>query len=356
MSAKVIQIHGNIPVVSRFRVHHLAEELDLLNVSHAAFTPDQVPFRAHARKEFLRGARLLILHRLSYTTILERLIDEAREMGMQVLFECDDLIFFPDLDPRWVHGVTYLSEWEQQEYFIDLHGYAKLLSLCDGAIVSTSFLATCVHGLGKPAFVLRNALDRATIQRSRIDDSGDRGQGPLTILYASGSRTHDRDFQQFSSALQSLLEGNKQTKLHLLGYLELDPSWDPYREQIVRTAFLPYDDYFQLLGKATLCLAPLEPENPFCRAKSELKFIEAAAWGVPVLATRAGAFAEAIEHGVDGFLASNTDEQVQVLETITQRPDLACAVGTKARAKVLRNYTTSARMGDVKAILRQTMN
>jgi glycosyltransferase involved in cell wall biosynthesis len=156
--------------------------------------------------------------------------------------------------------------------------------------------------------------------------------------------------------LQSLLESNQGVRLHLLGYLELDSSWGPYSEKIVRTRFLPYDDYFQLLGKATLCLAPLEAENPFCRAKSELKFIEAAAWGVPVLATRAGAFAEAIEHGIDGFLAGDAAEQARVFEAIIQRPELARAAGAKARAKVLARYTTSARMQDVKAILQHTMN
>ncbi|HTL19043.1 MAG TPA: hypothetical protein VL793_17520, partial [Patescibacteria group bacterium] len=194
MNARVIQIHANIPVVTRFRVQHLAEAIDLLKVSHATFTPDQVPVRAPERREFLHGAKLLILHRLCYNSNFERLIEEAHDLGIHVLFECDDLIFYPDLDPRWVHGVTYLSEWQQKEYFIDLHGYAKLLALCDGAIVSTSFLATCVHALGKPAYILRNALDRATIQSSKAEVSAKKLKEPFNIIYASGSRTHDRDF------------------------------------------------------------------------------------------------------------------------------------------------------------------
>lgn len=356
MSADVLQIHANIPVVSRFRVHHLAEELDLLGVSHATFTSNLVPIRREERRQFLAGSRLLLLHRLPYSANLERLIEEARDLGIRVLFECDDMIFVPDLDPRWVHGVTYLSGRQQQEYFIDLHGYAKLLSLCDGAVVSTTFLAACVHAVGKPAFLLRNALDQASIQCSKAARSGEGGERPLTIMYASGSRTHDRDFQEFSSALQSVLEANKSARLHLLGYLELDHTWEAFQGQIVRTGFLPYDDYFQLLADATLCLAPLEAENPFCRAKSELKFIEAGAWGVPVLATRAGGFAEAIEHGVDGFLAGGSSEQFELLDAVAKRPELARAAGTRARAKVLKHYTTAARSADLKRLLRQMAN
>jgi hypothetical protein len=62
------------------------------------------------------------------------------------------------------------------------------------------------------------------------------------------------------------------------------------------------------IARFAVNIAPLEADNPFCEAKSELKFFEAALAGVPTIASPAGPFQRAIDDGVTGFLARTEDE------------------------------------------------
>lgn len=54
-----------------------------------------------------------------------------------------------------------------------------------------------------------------------------------------------------------------------------------------------------------LNIAPLEI-NRFCEAKSELKYFEAALVRVPTVASPTQPFKNAIQHGVNGFLAGDS--------------------------------------------------
>ncbi len=70
------------------------------------------------------------------------------------------------------------------------------------------------------------------------------------------------------------------------------------------------------IAETDVNLAPLDLTSPFCNAKSELKFFEAAAVGVPTIASAMEPFAAAIEHGVPGFLARDPGEWRDTLELL----------------------------------------
>ena len=65
-------------------------------------------------------------------------------------------------------------------------------------------------------------------------------------------------------------------------------------------------------------LAPLEYGNPFCEAKSELKFFEAALVGVPTIASPTGPFRRAIDHGKTGYLAATANDWYVYLKQLTE--------------------------------------
>jgi glycosyltransferase involved in cell wall biosynthesis len=100
-----------------------------------------------------------------------------------------------------------------------------------------------------------------------------------------------------------------------------------------------------------IALAPLERNNIFCRAKSEIKFVEAGALGVPVIASRVDAYCDAITDGVNGYLASNETEWVAALRSLIQDRSLRLRMGQAALLTVRDRYGSAARTGDLQRLL-----
>jgi len=100
-------------------------------------------------------------------------------------------------------------------------------------------------------------------------------------------------------------------------------------------AFTPIcdnDTYMRLLGSSEISFMPLE-DNPFNRAKSDLKFIEAAACRVAPLASTV-VYGDSIDDGRTGLLFRDTDDLQTKLLRLVAMPDLAREIGDAARAYV----------------------
>jgi len=106
-----------------------------------------------------------------------------------------------------------------------------------------------------------------------------------------------------------------------------------------------------LMARMDIVLAPLEAGNVFCRAKSEIKFVEAGALGLPVAASDIDPYRDAISNGLDGFLASGEREWTQALSTLIQDPQLRITVGEAARQAILKSYSPQARTADLSNLL-----
>jgi len=99
---------------------------------------------------------------------------------------------------------------------------------------------------------------------------------------------------------------------------------------------------FKITIRDYVCLqqpVPLEIGNPFCEARSELKFFEAAIMKVPTIAAATQTYRGAIEDGVTGFLAENELEWTEKLGRLIEDENLRCAMGERAREKTLKDYT-----------------
>jgi SAM-dependent methyltransferase len=86
------------------------------------------------------------------------------------------------------------------------------------------------------------------------------------------------------------------------------------------TPTCPHARYLELLGGADIALLPLE-DNPFNRMKSDLKFIEAAAHGVAVLASPV-VYAHTVKPGETGLLYADPNEFSYGLRALIANTDL----------------------------------
>jgi glycosyltransferase involved in cell wall biosynthesis len=98
-----------------------------------------------------------------------------------------------------------------------------------------------------------------------------------------------------------------------------------------------YDTYMKLLGEAEISFMPLE-DNDFNRAKSDLKFIEAAACRVAPIASTI-VYGASIQDGRTGLLFRNAEELQSRLLRLVAMPELARDIGESARS-----YVTAERM------------
>jgi glycosyltransferase involved in cell wall biosynthesis len=164
----------------------------------------------------------------------------------------------------------------------------------------------------------------------------------VRIGYFSGSATHQRDFAACEPALLAVMERRPEVRLRLVGYLDLGAAWQRFAGRVERIGFQSPPDLLRRIAETDLNLAPLELGNPFCEAKSELKFFEAALVGVPTVASATEPFAAAIEDGVSGFLARDESDWSRALEALLASPERRRAMGAAARARALARHGPAA--------------
>lgn len=339
-----------IATTSLYRCVHLQEQLQALG--HKAevvdwFNPAKInPAQALAYD-------VIVLYRLPMCPTLGSLIDQAHQLGKPVIFDTDDLVFEPEL-VAWHRAVKKLSPSEQVQHLDGVRGYLMTLLACDAVTVATPPLAELATKRGKHAFVHRNALgnemqelaDQLHEQRkSRLVNS------KIIVGYGSGTATHEIDFLEAAGALETILTRYPQIELWIVGPLELPHRLQRFGTRIQRHPLRSWQDWFRLMAKMDLVLAPLELDNIFCRAKSEIKFVEAGALGLPVVGSDIDPYRDSITHGKDGFLAATEQEWIEALSSLIQKPELRAQVGQAARETVMQKYSPRARTTDLSNLL-----
>lgn len=98
------------------------------------------------------------------------------------------------------------------------------------------------------------------------------------------------------------------------------------------------DTEVSMIQQMDIGVMPLA-DTPWARGKCGYKLIQYMACGLPVIASPVGVNAEIVEHGVNGFLASNETEWRVALATLLRDPELRRRMGEAGRRKVEDHYS-----------------
>lgn len=339
-----------IATTSLYRCVHLQEQLRALGRETALvdwFDEAKIDVESALRFD------VIVLYRLPMSQSIERLIKLARESGKPVIFDTDDLIFEPELT-AWQRAVQNLSASDQAQHLEGVRRYLTTLLACDAVTVATPALSELARQRGRRTFVHRNSLGRE--MRELADELCAERRNPaagskVVIGYGSGTATHDVDFGEAAPALEKVLARFPETELWIAGPLTLPASLVQLGERVRRFPLTNWQNWFRSMARMDIALAPLELGNIFCRAKSEIKFVEAGALGLPVVASKIDPYENSITNGQDGFLATNESEWIESLTALVQNPQLRAQIGAAARATVMRNYSPEARTADLAKLL-----
>ena len=325
-----------VPQCKKYRVDQKHDMIEALG-----FDCSVVPWQDTDKVlSLLHTHSLVIFYRVPAFANVKRMIHEADDLGLPHYFELDDLIF--DLNDYAANpNLIGLDAETTKGLFQGAVLYRDALAQCRDVIASTPYLAERMQQVGGgTSVVIENALDAETLRsaesvRRRPPD------GKVTIVYGSGTRTHDADFALIGNVLKRVAVENDNVEILLVGQLNPPETLLDIGDRLQRLPARPYPEYLALLATADIAVAPLIDAN-FNEAKSNIKFLEAAAMGVPSVCSPRSAFARAVKHGTTGFLATTQDDWYTALTALVRDPALRQRMGDHARRQVLDDYSPDA--------------
>jgi GT2 family glycosyltransferase len=324
----------------RYRCHHQAEALALTGVTSDVSESSKVGLG-----DVLDRYEIFVLHRVPYGHDVDWFIREAHVLGKRVIFDTDDLVFDPDV-VRHVAALEDMQEAERSLYSEGLSRYRETLQKCDAVIVTTEPLRAFAEMLHSSVFVVPNVVSDEMVE---LSDAALRGRNgdvhtpkETTIAYFSGTKTHNRDFAEAASAVLYALDRWPETRLVIVGLLELDDRFEPFADRITRLPIQPWRRLPELLADTDVNLAPLEPHNPFTDSKSCIKYLEAGLVAVPTIASARPDFKRVITHERNGLLVDNQADWKAALAHLLDAPERRRELGCAARDDVHERHTTFA--------------
>jgi len=292
----------------------------------------------------IASADLIWIWRTRLSAETAGLVTAARDAGAAILYDIDDLMFRPELAVAdLIDGIRTqnISEAEVQKFYTAIR---LLLVEADRCTAPTVPLAREIRKLHKPTTVIPNGFDAKTRECARSAMRARRAQaedGVVRIGYASGTLTHQRDFAIAVHALAAVLRDHPSTRLVLFRNatnIAEFPELESLEDQIEWRERVPVQNLPLEYARFDVNIAPLQVDNRYCEAKSELKFFEAALAGVPTIASPTQPFRDAIRHGETGLLASNDGEWHSCLKKLIDDAELRRRMADAAYRDVLWLY------------------
>jgi glycosyltransferase involved in cell wall biosynthesis len=196
----------------------------------------------------------------------------------------------------------------------------RCIAAADAVTVTTPQLADIVRTRNPQVHVLPNCVDEALLHHRRPRTER------VTIGWAGGS-SHRNDFDFVRNDLRTVLRRNPAVDMHFIGVNygasvgRPDARYTAWNTNLV--------DYLHTLD-FDIGIAPLA-YHVFNRSKSDLKVLEYAALGIPVVASDYGPYPDSIQHGVTGFLVKRDHEWGKYLRELVNDEGLRTELGENAR-------------------------
>jgi glycosyltransferase involved in cell wall biosynthesis len=332
----------DLPQCAFYRV-----DLKLLQIEAAGGAELQV-FVLGEEDEFRCAAAtadLALFYRVAASVEVLRSIAACRGMGVLTVYEIDDLVFDPAAFPEPLDaydGAIDPAKHLELRAGVDFVRFAA--ASCDAAIASTEALAVALRALVRSGVchVHRNGLSAAlaTFARAATPRPTVAPDAPVTLFYGSYTKAHGADFRDLlRPALHRLMTERPEVRLRVCGHVDAaELAWRfPGRVERIE----PIDDrdayLSQLLG-VDINLAVLRP-GPFNDCKSEIKWLEAAAFCVPSVVSDVTGYREMLVDGVHVVrVGPDPDAWHAALDALVQDPARRAVIGAAARDRALELY------------------
>ena len=314
---KVYQLESN-PVCSPYRLIYPGNALNRSGDIEVKLFRD---FGQSQCDELLRKADLFIIQRMEMVPHLRELILALNRRGILVVYEIDDDLLHLDPGSRQA-ALTSKDRAVRIE---------ECMRACQAVQCSTPALASALAGIHFEVVVLENQLDRVPAFRDKPPRS------PATIVgYAAGA-DHGHDWPAvrdvYNRTVADLSSQGAEIETWIVGDPQVYESIISPRKRLF--PIMPRDAYLELLAHVDVSIIPLK-DCAFNASKSDVKYLESAAMGTPVLASNI-AFERTIVDGETGLLFANGEEFASQLQRLVSDKALARRMAKAAHSYVEEN-------------------
>jgi glycosyltransferase involved in cell wall biosynthesis len=294
-------------------------------------------FTDPALREAAARADVVVVYRVPATNwvldVLERV--RSRVPAVPMLFDADDLIFDPGIAAE-IPALTILPKADAELWMEGVHRYRTTMEACDAFIASTPLLARHAEAVvGLPVERFDNGVGLRLAQQSDREVRRPRAPGPVRIGYFSGTDTHDHDWAMVELAVVTVMQRHPGVELWLGGPVQLTPALNALGGRVRLIPFRPWTKLPGLLRDVDVNLSPLVLGSRFNEAKSAIKWLEAALVATPTVASPTEPFRDAIDHGVNGLLATTVEDWIDCIDELVTDARGRERLGQRARRDAL---------------------
>jgi glycosyltransferase involved in cell wall biosynthesis len=318
-------------------------------------------------QESLMGAQLLYCTRVALANNERRLLSYAKALGVPIAYDIDDLIFDPKYFPPKIETYANTIDLKLHNHLLlDCPLFSEAMSLADFVTVSTNSLADQVKnfvGQSTKIFLLPNLLGyslESLANKKLVQDShkvslveiARNKNSRIKIFYGSGTKAHKQVFYDvFLPAAISVLKEYSNVDLHLIGHFDNIPEYLLRTGRIVLSAPTSnFYDYLGLLREMDINIAILE-DSLVTDAKSEIKWLEAAAFAIPSIVSPTATYRESLKSGHDVLFAKTASEWKSELEFLITNPLARIQIGKEAQKLALEKFNVDSGIAIMKDLM-----
>jgi glycosyltransferase involved in cell wall biosynthesis len=249
-------------------------------------------------------------------------IKNLQSRGVRVLAEFDD----------YLHGIRKQKDHDFAESFTreDMRDYELCMRAADGLIVSTDYLGRRYRAFNRNVWVCENGIDLGRYALTIPE------RETVNIIWV-GATGHARALERWLPSVQALMRRRPETRFMTIGMPWADALRPEFGERAISIPWTMIENYPAAMTNGDIVLAPAG-RSAWYRGKSQLRFYEAGALGLPIVADPH--YSE-VEPGVTGFLVDDVAELEEQLELLVADRSLRLEVGAKARDYVRRRRDAS---------------
>ena len=330
----ILFINGcTLPHPQRYRVDHqieqlLASGLYTERINDGDLTLDKL--------KYYRG---FIFYRCPISPNVAEFIKVAKAENKTVFYDIDDLV----IDTKYTDKIDFLktlSKEEKKLYDDGVNRMQETLKMCDYAITTTEALAKELKHYVKDVYINRNVASERMVELSQIAVKAKEEHDDIIIGYLSGSISHNPDIEMIKPALIKILQKYNNTKLKLVGEIDLPEEFLKFKDRIIIEPFVDWEKLPSIIASLDINLAPLE-KSIFNEAKSENKWMEAALVKTVTLASNIGAFKQVVKNDYDGVLFNDEKDFTNKLTKLIEDKEYRNSIALHAYNRVMKEYITT---------------
>lgn len=312
--------HGHDAALQRWRIWYLADALrrkghsaDIVHMNHHLFTNKCL------------NSDVIVFYRCYFKK--NNFINELVRLGKLVIYDIDDFVFQK-------HG-RFNSDMERQL----INNY---ISAVNCYTASTPTLLKQIPINKKPRYVRRNAIDERTY--SLLSSYNKKPNKRFRIGWLAGINRNEMHFfmKEFIRNLNASLPN---VEFWYFGKMDSFYRYAKTMKNISvnRLTYVPtanWKDFYKRIQSANLdvVINPLVEDNVFFNCKSELKYIECGALGIPLITSRVKPFTEVIKEKETGLFATSALEFVMKIIKLKNDHSLRQNIIDNARKDTRERY------------------